>query len=389
MVGLLALTVGCSRTDSHRQTGEAAETASAPTVQKAGGEKGLLRIEPEMMRDLKVTTSPVEQRPGGEGAVLLGQLGVNENAYAQVGAPVPSRILALHAALGQTVDVGEGLATLQSSELGKARSELITANARAELARQTLDRKQRLASEHIVSQREVQEAEANVASTEADARATRASLQALGVVVSSDASADSSQYVLRSPVKGVVLERAAVKGQLAEPAQPLFRVGDLSILWLTVQAFERDAVRIKPGSSVRITFAALPGRTFTGKVGMVGKEVNSQSRTIPVRVDIANSEGLLRPGMSATAWVMPGSDSRVVLTVPAAALQRIEDEWVVFVPQSQERFEIRRVGRGRDLGGEVELLSGVKPGETVVVDGAFLLKAEADKSRGEGEEHEH
>jgi cobalt-zinc-cadmium efflux system membrane fusion protein len=342
-----------------------------------------------MLRDLKVTTAPVEQRPGGEGAVLLGQVGVNENAYAQVGAPVPSRILALHAAPGQAVDVGEGLATLQSSELGKARSELITADARSELARQTLERKRRLASEHIVSQREVQEAEANVSSTEADVHAARAALQALGVTVSSDGGADSSQYVLRSPVKGVVLERAAVKGQLAEPAQPLFRVGDLSILWLTVQAFERDAVRIKPGSSVRITFAALPGRTFTGKVGMVGKEVNSQSRTIPIRVDIANSEGLLRPGMSATAWVMPRSDSRVVLTVPAAALQRIEDEWVVFVPQSQERFEIRRVGRGRDLGGEVELLSGVKPGETVVVDGAFLLKAEADKSRGEGEEHEH
>jgi cobalt-zinc-cadmium efflux system membrane fusion protein len=342
-----------------------------------------------MLRDLKVTIAPVEQRPGGERAVLLGQLGVNENAYAQVGAPVPSRILALHAALGQAVDVGQSLATLQSSELGKARSELITANARSELAQQTLERKRRLASEHIVSQREVQEAEANVSSTEADVRAARAALQALGVAVSPDGGADSSQYVLRSPVKGVVLERAAVKGQLAEPAQPLFRVADLSILWLTVQAFERDAVRIKPGSSVRITFAALPGRTFTGKVGMVGKEVNSQSRTIPVRVDIANSEGLLRPGMSATAWVMPGSDSRVVLTVPAAALQRIEDEWVVFVPQSQGRFEIRQVGRGRNLGGEVELLSGVKPGETVVVDGAFLLKAEADKSRGEGEEHEH
>jgi len=389
MVGLLVFMLGCSHADSNRPTGEAGETGSAPTVRKAEGEKGLLRIEPEMLRDLKVTTSPVEQRPGGEGAVLLGQLGVNENAYAQVGAPVPSRILALHAALGEAVDVGQGLATLQSSELGKARSELITANARSELARQTLERKRRLASEHIVSQREVQEAEANVSSTEADVRAARAALQALGVAVSSDGSADSSQYVLRSPVKGVVLDRAAVKGQLADPAQPLFRVGDLSILWLTVQAFERDAVRIKPGSSVRITFAALPGRTFTGKVGMVGKEVNAQSRTIPVRVDIANSDGLLRPGMSATAWVMPRSDSRVVLTVPAAALQRIEDEWVVFVPQNQERFEIRRVGRGRDLGGEVELLSGVKPGETVVVDGAFLLKAEADKSRGEGEEHEH
>src|SRR2546426_699484 len=119
MVSLLALTLGCSRTDSNRHTGEAAETVPAPTVHKADGEKGLLRIEPEMLRDLKVTTAPVEQRPGGEGAVLLGQLGVNENAYAQVGAPVPSRILAVHATLGQAVDVGQGLVTLQSTELGK------------------------------------------------------------------------------------------------------------------------------------------------------------------------------------------------------------------------------------------------------------------------------
>lgn len=389
MLSLLAFTFGCSRTDSNRKTGEDAETAPVPTVRQAEGEKGLLRIEPEMLRDLKVTTASVEQRPGGEGSMLLGELRVNENAYAQVGAPVPSRVLSLHAALGQAVEVGQRLATLQSSELGKARSELISANARSEFARQTLERKRRLASEHIVSQREVQEAEANISSADADVRAARAALQALGVTLSSDESSDSSQYVLRSPVKGVVLDRAAVRGQLAEPSQPLFRVGDLSMLWLTVQAFERDAVRIKPDSSVRITFAALPGRTFAGKVGMVGKEVNSQSRTIPVRVEVANSEGLLRPGMSATAWVMPRSDSRVIVTVPAAALQRIEDEWVVFVPQSPERFEIRRVGRGRDLGSEVELLSGVKPGETVVVDGAFLLKAEADKSRGEGEDHEH
>jgi cobalt-zinc-cadmium efflux system membrane fusion protein len=297
--------------------------------------------------------------------------------------------VALHAALGQTINVGQPLATLQSTELGKARSELITANARLELARQVLERKQRLASEHIVSQRELQEAEANVSSAKADVRAAGAALQALGVSLDSDETTDSSQYALRSPVRGVVLDRQAVQGQLAEPAQPLFRIGDLSILWLTVQAFERDAVRIKSGSPVRITFAALPGRTFTGKVALVGKEVNSQSRTILVRVDVKNPEGLLRPGMSATAWITPASDSRLILTVPAAALQRIEEAWVLFVPQSQERFEIRRVGRGRDLGGEVELLSGVKAGETVVVDGSFLLKAEADKSRSEGEEHEH
>ncbi len=383
---LLAFVTACSRPTPEQHEAKDEPSSADKTPEKS--EKGLLRIEPEMLRDLKVTTAQVEQRPGEEGAVLLGELGVNENAYAQVGAPVASRVLALSAALGQAVRKGQALATLQSSELGKARSDLISATARLELARQTLERKRRLASEKIVSQRELQEAEASAASAEADLRAARASLEALGAGPGSG-SDDSSQFVLRSPVSGVVLERQAVIGQLAEPTQPLFRIGDLSTLWLTVQAFERDAVRIKRGSLVRIAFAALPGQMFNGKVGVVGKEVNSQSRTVPVRVEVANPEGILHPGMSATTWVTPRSGSKLMLSVPAASLQRIGDDWVVFVPKTQETFEIRRVGRGRDLAGEVEVLSGLSVGETVVVEGAFLLKAEADKARGEGEDHEH
>jgi membrane fusion protein, heavy metal efflux system len=386
---IVGFAVGCARNDSKRPAAEAPGPASSAASSSERGEKGFLHIEPEMLRDLKITTAPVEERPGGEGSMLLGELRVNEDAYAEVGAPVPSRILALHAALGQIVQSGQVLATLQSTELGKARSDLITAVSRLQLAKQTLERKQRLAGERIVSQRELQEAEANVSSAEADVRAARAALRSLGVGVDTDQSSDSSQYVLRSPVKGAVLERAAVKGQLAEPSRPLFRVGDLSTLWLTVQAFERDAVRIKVGATVRTTFAALPGRTFAGKVALVGKEVNSQSRTISVRVEVANREDLLRPGMSATAWITPGQGSPTILAVPAAALQRVEDEWVVFIPQGQDRFAVRRVGRGRDLAGEVEILSGLKPAEIVVVEGAFLLKAESDKARGEGEEHKH
>lgn len=389
VVVIIAFTVGCARNDSKRAAEEAPAPAPSTAPPSEHGAKGFLHIEPEMLRDLKITTAPVEQRPGGEGAMLLGELRVNEDAYAEVGAPVPSRILALHAALGQMVRSGEALATLQSTELGKARSDLITANSRLQLAKQTLERKRRLAGERIVSQRELQEAESNVTSAEADVHAARAALRSLGVGADTDQSSDSSQYVLRSPVKGSVLERTAVTGQLAEPSRPLFRIGDLSKLWLTVQAFERDAVRIKVGATVRTTFAALPGRTFSGKVALIGKEVNSQSRTISVRVEVANREGLLRPGMSATAWITPGLGAPTIMAVPAAALQRVEDEWVVFIPQGQDRFAIRGVGRGRDLAGEVEILSGLKPAETVVVEGSFLLKAESDKARGEGEEHEH
>lgn len=384
---LLLMLSGCKAKDQDDAPNQ--EHASAREAPPSKAEHGLLRIEAEMLRDLKVTTAPVEERPGGEGVVLLGELHVNENAYAEIGSPVPARVIAVLVSSGQSISSGQALITLQSPELGKARSELIIADAKLQLARQTLERKRRLSGERIVSQREVQEAEATASAAEADVRAARAELRSLGVSIDTDDNLDSSQFTVRSPINGLVLERTAVRGQLADPAQPLFRIGDLSNLWLTVQAFERDAVRLKPGFPVRTTFAALPGRTFTGRVGLIGKQVNPQSRTIPVRVDVHNEGELLRPGMSASAWITPGADATKILAVPAAAMQRIGDEWVAFIPRSPDTFEIRHVGRGRDLGSEIEVLSGLKSGETVVVDGSFLLKAEADKARGEGEEHEH
>jgi cobalt-zinc-cadmium efflux system membrane fusion protein len=176
---------------------------------------------------------------------------------------------------------------------------------------------------------------------------------------------------------------------MADPSKPLFRVGNLGRLWLTAHAFERDAVRLESGSKARIAFAALPGRSVTGKVTLIGKQVESDSRTVPVRIEIDNRDGSLRPGMSATAWLIVGQETGEVLTVPSASLQRIQERWIVFIPKSDTEFEMRQIGRGRDLGGEVEILSGLKTGETVVVEGAFLLKAQAERSQGAGEEHEH
>jgi cobalt-zinc-cadmium efflux system membrane fusion protein len=116
--------------------------------------------------------------------------------------------------------------------------------------------------------------------------------------------------------------------------------------------------------------------------------VDPGSRTIPVRLEVANADGRLRPGMSATVWLPVGDEGRL-LAVPAASLQRLHEAWCVFLPRGEGRFEARRVGRGRDLGGEVEILSGIAAGETVVVEGAFLLKAEGEKAESEGAHHDH
>jgi cobalt-zinc-cadmium efflux system membrane fusion protein len=168
-----------------------------------------------------------------------------------------------------------------------------------------------------------------------------------------------------------------------------FRVGDLSTVWMIGHAFERDAVRIVPGAKVSVELAAFPGRSFDGVVALVGRHVETESRTIPVRVEIDNREGALRPGMSGSVLLPVSDGGAAIVSLPVGALQRLDDAWVVFVPKHEGEFEVRKVGRGRDLGDEVEIVSGLAAGESVVVDGAFLLKAEAEKAAGGGDEHGH
>jgi cobalt-zinc-cadmium efflux system membrane fusion protein len=366
--------------DSEVQTG-----ASAKTEQKRAD--NIVQVSEEMLRDLRITTSTVELHRGGEASSLLGELGVNLNAYAEVSAPLAARVVSLQAIEGQTVRVGAPLATLESGELAKARGDLATAEARRDLAQRTLDRKRGLNAEKIVPTREVQEAENETIAADAQVRAARAALQTLGASDQASAGTSPSTLVLRSPVTGVVLERTLALGQTADPSKPLFRIGDLSTLWLTVHAFERDAVRLAAGAPARITFAALPDRMFQGKIALIGQRVDAESRTVAVRIDLPNRDRLLRPGMSGTAW-LPVGDQGTLLAVPAAAVQRVRDRWCVFIPKDNRTFEIRPVGRGRDIAGEVEILSGVKAGEPIVVNGAFLLKAETERSAAEGEHGE-
>jgi membrane fusion protein, heavy metal efflux system len=389
-MALLSLSLfvsACSKPEKR----EGDEHAVAPAAKEAERtDPSILHIEQSMLRDLRMTTTSVEFRLGGESATILGELHPNENGYAEVGAPITSRVVKINVAPGQSVTVGQVLAVLQSSEVGKARSDAITAQSRLDLANRTLERKRRLGAERIVAQREIQEAEANTEAATAELRAAKATLRSLGLS-GEDAEhlTDAPTFALRSSVAGTVIERDAVQGQLADPNKPLFRVGNLGRLWLTAHAFERDAVRVKSGSIARIVFPALPGRSFTGTVTLVGKQVEADSRTVPVRIEIDNRDGTLRPGMSATAWLTVGQGTGKILAVPSASLQRLQERWVVFIPRGESQFEMREVGRGRDLGGEVEILSGLKAGETVVVDGAFLLKAQSERSLGEGEEHEH
>jgi membrane fusion protein, heavy metal efflux system len=387
LVIALALIPGC-RSDSTSSDASRRETPVPHPEPTTGSSPSTLRIRPEMLRDLRITTKRVQERPAGEAVTALGELRVDESAHAEVGAPIAARAVRLLASPGETVRAGQPLVELQSGELGKARADLASARSRKELARLVLARKMDLAAEHIVPAREVQEAESQVVMAEAEVRSAQAALQALGAE-GDERPGDSARFVLRSPIRGTVIERAVVLGQMVDPNKALFEIADLGRLWLIVHAFERDAVRLAAGAEARVTLPAMPGRVFSGTVTLVGRRVDAASRTVPVRVELPNPDQTLRPGMSGTAAIPLSDAGGRILTVPVAALQRVQDHWVVFLPQAQGVFEVRSVGRGRDLNGDVEILNGLGAGDTVVVEGSFLLKAEADKTRGEGAHEGH
>lgn len=391
-IALFALTVGllvggCKSqnrpppTQEHGDEHERDEERGGPHA----AEDRVVRVDRSMLGDLRVTTQAAESRPAGDTVTALGELRVNEDAYAEVGTPIRARVSRVFVAPGEVVTAGQALAELESPEVGRARAALLASHARLELARQTVERRRSLAADQIVPQRELETAQAELAQAAAEQRAAAGSLAALGA-----ARGAGARFLLTSPIAGTVIDRTALRGRLADAERPLFLVGDLARLWLVVHVFERDALRMRSGTTARVLFPALPGPSTRGEVTLIGSRVDPTSRTVDVRIEIANPRGVLRPGMSASALVPLGDAAGSVVTVPVEALQRQQWGWCVFVPRAEAGvFELRPVGRGRDLGGEVEVLSGLRAGERVVVDGAFLLKAEADKARGDEHGHHH
>jgi cobalt-zinc-cadmium efflux system membrane fusion protein len=341
-----------------------------------------IKIAPDMMRDLRVTTGKARAHTAVETFSALGDLRVNEDAYAEVASPVSARVTRVLVRPGDAVKAGQALVELSSPELVQARAELEAARSRLEIARKNAERKRALAADRLVPEREVIEAESALTEADAAHKVAASALRKFGPA------AGEHFLAIRSPIAGTVIERSVVQGQLADPSKTLFRIGDLSTLWLHAHVFERDAVRVQTGRTATATFAALPGKSTDAVIEWIGREVDASSRTIDIRLDVPNPDGRLRPGMSATVSIPLGdSGPNEVVTIPAAAVQRVGASWAVFIPHGPGQFDIRAIGRGRDLAGEVEVLSGLAAGDEVVVDGAFLLKAEADKASG-GAEHE-
>ncbi|MDE2584322.1 MAG: efflux RND transporter periplasmic adaptor subunit [Betaproteobacteria bacterium] len=186
-----------------------------------------------------------------------------------------------------------------------------------------------------------------------------------------------------SPVNGVVMDKKAVQGMRFMPGEALFQVADLSSVWVVADINERDIGGIQAGRPARVTLEAYPGQTFSGKVSYVYPTLKAETRTVPVRVELANSKGLLKPAMYATVELASGGQEPV-LAVPASAVIDSGRRALVLVQTGEGRFAPREVKLGRRSDAYVEVLEGVREGEQVVVTANFLIDAESNLKAATG-----
>lgn len=183
---------------------------------------------------------------------------------------------------------------------------------------------------------------------------------------------------LRSPVSGVVLEKPALKGMRFMPGEALYKISDLAALWLLADIFEQDLALVAQGQSAKITVNAYPGKVFAGRVAFVYPTVTPETRTAKLRIELANTGGLLKPAMYASIELAAGRPKAKALTVPDSAVLDSGTRQIVLVQRGEGLFEPRAVKLGMYADGYVEVLEGIKAGDNVVVSANFLIDSESN-----------
>jgi len=384
---LTAMLVGCGRGNSPEpREGAPADAEHKPEGSAQGehpDEAGVVELSPEAMQRADIRVEPIRAVSSAQVLVAPAELQPNADRIARVGPRVAGRIARVIVPLGAYVRAGQPLATIRSPEAAEATAALDSARAAENLARRSVARERELFERRVSAQREVLEAEAALASAEAAVRAAEARLAAKGFSAPSGNPQGTDPVVtVTSPIGGTVIERTAAADAPVGPDSVLFTIADLSSLWLTVRVPETSVAAIRRGQTVSVVVGGMPDRPVEGRVDYIAPIVAPETRTVDVRVQVPNRNGDLRPGTSASARFdlpnqpQPSSGEARVL-VPRTAVQELNQASVVFVPTGERRFKPQPVTLGSSYGNQVEVLSGVKAGDRIVVQGAFTLKAQA------------
>lgn len=326
-----------------------------------------------------IRVQAVEEQSIAEQIMLTATIRANQDRVAHVAPRVAARQVKVSANLGDKVKSGQSLAQLDSIELGEAHSVYRQAQSQMVLAKADFERAEKLRADEIIPEKDYLRARSEYEKARASHRAAEERLRLLDATHSDAETGPASIFSVYAPFAGTIIEKHAILGELAQPDKSLFTVADLSILWIEANLFEKDLGLVRIGAPASVTVNAYPGEVFRGKLTYISSTVDKETRAVQARVEVPNADGRLKPEMFATASVATGATAKG-LAVPQEAVLLVNRQPVVFV-QEGEGFELRPVEPGEKIGNRVVIRDGIKDGESVVIAGAFALKARLLKSQ--------
>jgi membrane fusion protein, copper/silver efflux system len=354
----------------------ACRRAPAPAAAEAGEPEagrapaGTISLTAEAVKGGGIAVEETRMIDAAKSVKALGELEFDPRRVAEITARTAGRIEKLAAVLGDRVAAGQVLAAIYSPDYLSLQAEILLAGERAarlkggpegEAAAALLDAAKNKLFPLGVPDPEIEDL--------LGSRSVRPNLE------------------IRSPLSGVVIASQAVSGGQVEASTALFRVADPSILRACVHIYEKDLASVRAGLEATLTAQAYPGALFKGRLIFIAATMDAATRTIEGRIEIANPDGRLKPGMFVEAGLrMP--EGRRILAVPDAAVQEVMSQAAVFVQTGPATFVLRPVEVGERLEGVVEIAKGLAEGEKIVTAGAFILKSELLKSLL-GDEHGH
>jgi len=294
---------------------------------------------------------------------------IDETRASKVQVPLSGRATAVFVQLGQRVKEGDPLFSVSSPEIGDLRAAKEKASLDLEVARSSLERVKALVATRALPAKEELAAEQQFKEAEVTLRIAGAKLDALRVTGDAD-----NEFTVTAPRHGVVVEKNVLVGQSVAPdaAAALMVVADLSSVWVVADLFESMATSIREGSAAQVTSPSIPDLTAEGRVEMVSAVVDPSRHTVPIRVRLANADGSLRPNIYARVRFAAAARAGLV-DVPATALITDGTHQYVYVQDDAGRFARREIVAGPAQDGRVPVLSGLRPGETIVAEGGVLL----------------
>lgn len=368
--------------DEHHEDGKGQPADKAAKPQAEAGhddDEGLIAMDAQRIRTAGVSLAEAGPATVRSMLQLPGEIRFNEDRTAHVVPRVVGVAESVPANLGQVVKKGQLLAVLSSAAVSEQRSELQAAQKRLALARTTHAREKQLWEEKVSAEQDYLQAQQVLREAEIAVSNAQQKLAATGA--GTGGAGGLNRFELRAPFDGVIVEKHLSVGEAVQDSTQVFTISDLRSVWaeMRVAASDLPAVRVGEKATVRATAF---DSSATGEVAYVGSLIGQDTRTAPARITLPNPDGVWRPGLFVNVE-LTASSQQVPLAVASAAIQRLEGtQTVVFVPV-QGGFRAQPVRVGRADARTTEVLEGLRPGQSYVAEGSFVLKAELGKATAE------